>query len=122
MGEVVPIGGVPARTPGQDLFGAVMDSLDASGIRLPRATIAVAVRHGAAALKDGVDPQAVLAGCLAALLQNKGRYAADFITDMALLKAGRHMSRDEYAAEIARQKRGSGQSLYEAVKRMADSE
>lgn len=121
MGEIVPIGG-KRLTPGQDLFAAIVDSLAADELALPRSTIAVAVKHGVAALRDGVDPQSVLAGCLAALLQNKGRYAADYITDMALLRAGKHMSREEYNERLRDYKHDGQESLHEIVQRMADHE
>ena len=98
MGEVVRIDGAVQTnaTPGQALFAAVVDELAVAGVTLPRSVISTAVSHGKTALADGVEPEVVLLGCLAALRQGKGRYAHEIIADMALAKAGRQMTPQEY--------------------------
>lgn len=104
MGEVVPVSQEhPERkgpTPGQALFAAIVDEFAAKGATLPRSAVAVAAKHGAAALDDGVEPDVVLAGCLAALRAGKGRFAQDFIAEMAVVKADLHLSDREYRAQI----------------------
>jgi len=108
VGEVVPIGvalplfenDTPARrntAPGQALWAAVVAALP---VPLPRSVIAVAVKHGSAALYDGVDPAVVLAGCLAALRQGKQRFASEIIADIALAVAGERMSSHQYRREL----------------------
>lgn len=104
MGELVPINpDHPERkgpTPGQALFTAIVDDFAAKGATLPRASVATAARHGAAALADGVPPDVVLAGCLAALRAGKGRFAHDYIAEMAVVKADLHLSDREYRNTI----------------------
>lgn len=111
MGEITPAeSGTVARpnaTPGQALFTAIVDELTNLGVTVPRASIAVSAKHGAAALKDGVTPDVVLAGCLMALRQGKGRFTADYISEVAMVKAGQHLSPKEYAEQIERYKRES---------------
>ena len=104
MRDIVPItpGGdedgrqVPSLAPGQQLFAAIIDELQALGVVIPRSAIAVAAKHGKAALEDGVDPEAVLVGCVTALRQGKGRFATDYIAEVAVVKAGKHLSRRQY--------------------------
>ncbi len=70
MGDVVPISSngdsqlpvKPSLTLGQELFGAIVDELDALQIVIPRSAIAVAAKHGKQALEDGVDPECVVVG------------------------------------------------------------
>lgn len=106
VGEVVPIAlplfenDTPARrntAPAQALWAAIVDGLP---VALPRSVIAVAVKHGGAALYDGVDPAVVLAGCLAALRQGKQRYTSEIIADIALAVAGERMSSHQYRREL----------------------
>lgn len=114
MGDLVPIGEGRSAQPtppeghptlnGQTLFGAIVDEFAAAGVTLPRTTIAVAARHGASALKDGVEPEIVLAGCLVALRQGKGRYTQDYIAELAVVKAGQHLSTLEYQRQLERHK------------------
>jgi len=107
MGEVVAItGGVPEKpnaTPGQTLFGAIVDYFTEGPAPtvLPRSVIAVAVRHGCQALEDGCDPDVVLAGCLQALREGKGRFALDYIAEMAVVKTGNHDTPKDRAHRIA---------------------
>lgn len=101
MGEVVRFdGGLPDKpnaTVGQALFTAIVDELDAMGVGiLPRALIAIAASHGRRALDDGVQPEIVLAGCLAALRQGKPQFAAHIIGDLCLARAGALMTPAEY--------------------------
>lgn len=99
MGEVVPINDTVTdrnTTPGQALFSAIVNDFADKGVTLPRGSIAVAAKHGAAALADGVPPDAVLAGCIAALRAGKGRFALDYIAEMAVVKANLHLSDREY--------------------------
>ena len=106
VGEVVPIAlplfenDTPAQrntAPGQALYAAIMDGLP---VALPRSVITVAVKHGSAALYDGVDPAVVLAGCLAAIRQGKQRYTSEIIADIALAVAGERMNTHQYRREL----------------------
>jgi hypothetical protein len=103
VGEVLPLfeDETPIRTnvtPGQALFVAIMHELNE--VTLPRSVIAVAVKHGSAALDDGVDPAVVLAGCMAAIHQGKQRYTSEIIADIALAVAGRRMNAHQYRREL----------------------
>lgn len=101
MGEVVEFsGGLPDKpnaTVGQALFTAIIDELSEQGIgAIPRSLVSTAVRHGKAALEDGVQPEIVLVGCLTALRQGKPHYTAHIIGDLCLAKAGALMTPAEY--------------------------
>lgn len=114
MGEVVPLhddGHVPALTPGQQLFAAIVDELDALGMRMPRSAIAVAARHGRMALDDGVDPDCVLIGCIVALRQGKGRFTHDYIAEVVAVKSGNHLSRREYEQLLESHKSSSNKRV-----------
>lgn len=104
MGELIPLFDMPAapkeEAAGQVLFALVIEQLDAVDVTLPRSVVAVAVRHGVAALADGVEPEVVLAGCIVALRQNKARYCHEIIADIVLAKAGQRIERHEYENEL----------------------
>ncbi len=107
MGEVVRL----QHTQGQNLFAAIFDQLTAAGATLPRTAIAVAAKHGNAALTDGVDPDVVLAGCIEALRCGKGRFAHDYIAEMAVVKAGLHTSAKEHEKKIEAYKNDQNPSV-----------
>lgn len=102
---------MPAFTPGQQLFAAIVDELQALGMRLPRGAIAIAARHGKMALEDGVDPDCVLIGCIVALRQGKGRFAQDYIAEVVVVKAGKHLSRREYEQLLESHKSSSSERV-----------
>lgn len=106
----------PSATVGQELFAKVMDELDALGVTIPRAAIAVAVKHGKQALEDGVDPECVVVGCLMALRQGKGRFATDYIAEVAVIKSGHHISPREWREKVNAYKAASaGPSVAEQL-------
>lgn len=105
MGEVVPIGGSldkPNATPGQALFTAVVDSFSAEGVTIPRSQIAIAVKQGAAALKDEIEPTIVLAGCVISLRRGRPELASKIILDISLAAGGLLMNTHEYNRELKR--------------------
>lgn len=106
MGEVVQFdSGLPDKpnaTPGQALFTAVVDSFSSDGVRIPRSQIAIAVKHGAAALKDEIDPRIVLAGCVTSLRRGRPELASRIILDISLAAAGQLMNTHEYNRELKR--------------------
>lgn len=110
MGEVVQLdGGLPDKpnaTVGQALFTAIVDELEAMGVGiLPRTLIATAAGHGRRALDDGIQPEIVLAGCLAALRQGKPQFASHIIGDICLAKAGAAMTPAEYRHHLSLENR-----------------
>lgn len=115
MGEVVPIGASPEKpnaTVGQALFSAVMDELTAQGVEaIPRTLVATSVRHGTAALNDGVQPEIVLAGCLTALAQGKPQFTAHIIGDICFAKAGMAMTPAEYRQLLALENRRNNEAV-----------
>jgi len=114
MGEVVPISGTPERKPptaGQALFTAIVDTLDAEGVRLPRTLIATAAKQGAAALEDGIDPETVLAGCLLALRQGKCRYTTHIIGDVVLARSGLYVTTHEARSIIVNERQRNNAPL-----------
>lgn len=120
MGEVIPISdgdssgvATPAWTEGQKLFTTIVDELNVLGVMIPRSAIAVAVKHGKQALEEGVDPEAVVVGCLMALRQGKGRFAVDYIAEVAVVKSGHHLSRKEYEQLLSGYKAQSGPAAAE---------
>lgn len=103
MGEVVPIGGSlesPASV-GQALFAAIVDELAAGGVTVPRRLIATATKQGREALNDGVAPDIVLAGCLAALRSGKPQYTTHLIGDLAFAKAGQYLTPADYRKKMS---------------------
>jgi len=106
MGEVVRFdSGLPSKpnaTPGQALFAAIMDTFAADGITLPRSQIVLAAKHGAAALKDQIDPRIVLAGCVTSLRRGRPELASKIILDITLAAAGQLMNTHEYNRELKR--------------------
>jgi hypothetical protein len=112
MGEVVPSGkNLPeARnaTLGQALFTAVIDHLAEQGVeQIPRSLIATSVKHGSQALKDGVDPEMVLIGCVLAIQKGTPQYTSHIIGDCVLTRAGKKMSRTEYEEMLGMINRGA---------------
>lgn len=103
--EIAPVPDIACEALGQQLFADMVNEMAAAGAVIPKSVIAVAARHGKAALEDGCEQDVVLAGCLLALKQGKGRYAQDYISEMALVKAGLHLSKREYEQQIARYKK-----------------
>ena len=116
MGEVVRFdGGLPDKpnaTVGQALFAAIIDELDAMGVGiLPRTLVATAAGHGRRALEDGVQPEIVLAGCLAALRQGKPQFASHIIGDLCLAKAGAVMTGAEYRHYLSLESRRNNDAV-----------
>lgn len=101
LGDVVPIGGgAPEKSnvsAGQALFAAIVDELAAQGVeQIPRRLISTAAKHGSEALKDGVEPEMVLIGCVMAIQKGTPQYASHIIGDCVLTKAGKKMSQTQY--------------------------
>ena len=106
MGEVVPIGGSVESSEtnvalGQALFAAIVDELAATGVTVPRRLIATAAKQGREALDDGVAPDVVLAGCLAALRSGKPQYTTHLIGDLAFAKAGQYLTPADYRKRLS---------------------
>lgn len=125
MGEVVQFdGGLPDKpnaTVGQALFAAVMDELAEQGIAaIPRSLVATSVRHGTAALNDGVQPEIVLAGCLTALAQGKPQFTAHIIGDICFAKAGALMTPAEYRQLLSLENRRNNQAVNSVKAAVAD--
>lgn len=106
MGEVVSIGAQPPEksnaAAGQVLFAAIIDQFSADGVKIPRVQIAIAVKHGAAALRDEIDPRIVLAGCVTSLRRGRPELASRIILDISLAAAGQLMNIHEYNRELKR--------------------
>jgi hypothetical protein len=107
MGEVVRL----QQTQGQHLFTAIYDELQNQGATLPRTAIAIAAKHGTEALTDGVPSDVVLAGCIEALKCGKGRFAHDYIAEMAVVKAGLHTSPKQHQQKIEAYKNDNDPSV-----------
>jgi hypothetical protein len=106
MGDVVPIDSSPPEktnaAAGQALFAAIIDQFSADGLAIPRSQIAIAAKHGSAALKDGVDPKIVLAGCVTSIRRARPELASKIIMDISLAAAGQLMNIHEYNRELQR--------------------
>ncbi len=118
MGEVVPIGGTPEKKPptaGQALFAAIVDEFEAVGVRLPRAVVAVAAKKGSEALADGVSPEVVLAGCVAAIRQGKQRYTTEIISDIAVSNMGMYQTPQQHRNELVRHSQRNDSTLQRMI-------
>ena len=111
MGELVNIAGTPTERSevppegtlvrnGQWLFGEIVDAFAAKGVTVPRGIIAISVRQGGAALKDGVDETTVVASCLAAIRRGRPELTSRIITDVVLAQAGLLINTHAYNREI----------------------
>lgn len=114
MGDLVPAEGkppasssnkeiVPASSAeiGQALFAAIEDQGAALGVRWPRTQIAITVRNAKPSLKDGIDPNLVLASCLIALRRGEPHVVGKIILDAVNSNAGIRMTRTEYERILA---------------------